>query len=129
MEDQLKEILRYGISGVLATVANLLFLKIFIDMGMYYIFANTISYIIGVILSYILNQKYVFLNSDKHNKKKQFTVFFIMRVLSLIIDNILFYILVTILDFPIYWTRFVLTLIMILVTFIFNKWYIFASKN
>jgi len=129
LKKNLKEILRYTISGIISTVANLLFLKIFIDMGIYYIFSNIISYIIGVILSYILNRKYVFLNSTKHNRKKQFIIFFIMRILSLIIDNILFYIFITVLDFPIYWTRFILTLIMILVTFVFNKWYIFASEN
>jgi len=129
LKKNLKEILRYTISGIIATIANLLFLKIFIDMGIYYIFSNIISYTIGVILSYILNRKYVFLNSNKHNRKKQFISFFIMRILSLIIDNILFYVFITILDFPIYWTRFVLTLTMILVTFVFNKWYIFANED
>ena len=51
-----------------------------------------------------------------------------MRVLSLMIDTLLFYIAVSIFEFPIYLSRLILTIIMILVTFVLNKWFIFINK-
>ena len=124
------EIFRYGISGVTTTIINLYLLKVFIDFGMYYILANIISYIIGVIINYILNQKYVFSDSARGNTieaKKQFIKFLIMRIISLIIDTLLFYVAVSIFNFPVYWSRLILTIVMILATFILNKWFIFVT--
>lgn len=126
------EIFKYGISGVITTIINLYLLKIFIDFGMYYILANIISYIIGVIINYILNQKYVFSDSARGNTieaKKQFIKFLIMRIISLIIDTLLFYVAVSIFNFPVYWSRLILTIVMILATFILNKWFIFVGEN
>lgn len=126
------EIFRYGISGVTTTIINLYLLKVFIDFGMYYILANIISYIIGVIINYILNQKYVFSDSARGNTieaKKQFIKFLIMRIISLIIDTLLFYVAVSIFNFPVYWSRLILTIVMILATFILNKWFIFVGEN
>ena len=55
--------------------------------------------------------------------------FIIMRILSLIIDTILFYVAISFFKFPIYWSRLVLTIVMILVTFVLNKWFIFIDKK
>lgn len=132
MKKQMIEIFRYGISGVTTTIINLYLLKVFIDFGMYYILANIISYIIGVIINYILNQKYVFSDSARGNTieaKKQFIKFLIMRIISLIIDTLLFYVAVSIFNFPVYWSRLILTIVMILATFILNKWFIFVGEN
>lgn len=132
MKKQMIEIFRYGISGATTTIINLYLLKVFIDFGMYYILANIISYTISVVVNYILNQRYVFSYSARGNTleaKKQFMKFIIMRILSLIIDTILFYIAISFFKFPIYWSRLVLTIVMILVTFVLNKWFIFIDKK
>ncbi|ACV40010.1 GtrA family protein [Leptotrichia buccalis] len=130
MKKQIVEIFKYGISGTITTVVNLYLLKIFIDFGIYYVLANIISYTISVIVNYILNQRYVFLESARGNTteaKKQFLKFLVMRVLSLIVDTLLFYIAVSIFGFPVYWSRLILTTVMILVTFVLNKWFIFIK--
>ena len=117
--------------GVICLI-NLYLLKVFIDFGMYYILANIISYTISVVVNYILNQRYVFSYSARGNTleaKKQFMKFIIMRILSLIIDTILFYVAISFFKFPIYWSRLVLTIVMILVTFVLNKWFIFIDKK
>lgn len=131
MKKQIIEIFKYGISGIITTVVNLYLLKVFIDFGIYYVLANIVSYIISVVINYILNQRYVFSESARGNTaeaKKQFLKFLVMRVLSLIVDTLLFYIAVSIFKFPIYWSRLILTTIMILVTFVLNKWFIFINK-
>ncbi len=129
---ELKEIIRYGFFGLLTTFLNIILLKLFIESGINYILSNSISYIIAVIVNYIVNKNYVFENSAKGKSKEtqeQFIKFFIMRVCSLILDNILFYLCISILKYSIYKTRVVLTLLIIMLTFIFNKFFIFISKK
>ena len=132
VKKQIVEIFKYGISGTITTFINLYLLKVFIDFGMYYILANIISYTISVVVNYILNQRYVFSNSARGNTleaRKQFLKFLIMRLLSLIIDTVLFYVAVSVFKFPIYWSRLILTIVIILITFILNKWFIFVNKK
>ena len=47
---------------------------------------------------------------------------------DLLLDNFLFYICVSILQYPIYLSRIVLTIIIIALTFILNKFFIFVNK-
>lgn len=131
MKKNILEIFKYGISGIITTLINLYLFKIFVNFEINYILASVVSYIISVVISYFLNQRYVFLDSARGNTlkaKKQFLKFLIMRMLLLLIDTVLFFIIVSILKFPIYWSRLILTIIMISVTFILNKWFIFVNK-
>jgi len=105
LKEQIIEIFKYGISGTITTIINLFLLKVFIDFRIYYLLANIVSYTISVIVNYILNQRYVFSKSARGNTakvKKQFLKFLISRL--------------------------ILTIIMILVTFVLNKWFIFINK-
>ena len=102
-------------------------LAVLVKIGVYYIIANTIAYIIAVLINYTFNQKFVFKNSAKSNTKEgkiQFTNYCIVRLISLVIDNLLFYILVSL-----YVSRIFLTFSIILITFIFNKLFIFNFKE
>lgn len=131
MKKNILEIFKYGISGTITTLINLYLFKIFVNFEINYILASVVSYIISVVISYFLNQRYVFLDSARGNTlkaKKQFLKFLIMRMLLLLIDTVLFFIIVSILKFPIYWSRLILTIIMISVTFVLNKWFIFVNK-
>ena len=131
MKKNILEIFTYGISGTITTLINLYLFKIFVNFEINYILASVVSYIISVVISYFLNQRYVFLDSARGNTlkaKKQFLKFLIMRMLLLLIDTVLFFIIVSILKFPIYWSRLILTIIMISVTFVLNKWFIFVNK-
>ncbi len=107
-------------------------LAVLVKIGVYYIIANTIAYIIAVLINYTFNQKFVFKNSAKSNTKEgkiQFTNYCIVRLISLVIDNLLFYILVSVIGLPLYVSRIFLTFSIILITFIFNKLFIFNFKE
>ena len=130
MKNQISEFVRYIFFGIITTLLNLLLLKVFVDLNIYYILANTIAYIIAVIFNYIFNQKYVFLSSEKGNilkSNRQFIKFFLVRIFSLLVDNGFFYLFVTIFKFPLYWSKLILTIIIIAGTFLFNKFFVFIS--
>ena len=131
MKKKILEIFKYAISGTITTLINLYLFKIFVNFEINYILASVVSYIISVVINYFLNQRYVFLDSARGNTlkaKKQFLKFLIMRILLLLTDTLLFFIIVNILKFPIYGSRLILTIIMISVTFVLNKWFIFVNK-
>ena len=128
MTKDAKELIRYLFFGAITDGINILLLKWFIDLGVYYILSNIISYFIAVVINYIFNKYYVFKSFEIKKTKiinEQFLKFVGMRIVSLILDNFLFYICVSILQ---YLSRIVLTIIIIALTFILNKFFIFVNK-
>lgn len=128
--NRLIELIKYGFYGGLTTAINLILFFVFTQLGIQYIIANTVSYIIAVILNYFLNQLFVFKTSKKEKKeqRKEFISFFIVRIGSLFLDNILFYVVVDILNVNLYIGRIALSLFIILVTFVINKKLVFKNS-
>lgn len=130
--EKFKELFRYGFFGIITTGINLVLLAVFVKLGMYYILANTVAYIFAVIVNYVFNQRFVFAQAAKSGTpeaRRQFIKFILLRVVSLVIDNALFYLLVTILALPMYPSRIGLTIAIIMITFIINKLFVFSKDN
>lgn len=129
MKDSLRELIKYGIYGCITTGINLALFVFFKEIGMYYLVANTVSYVIAVIINYILNRRYVFVTTGntKQQIKEEFIKFVGVRCASLILDNILFYFVVDIMKVNIYVGRVCLSVGIILCTFIVNKFFVFKK--
>jgi len=127
-----KEIINYLIFGVLTTVISLL---------VYYTLTNTIlnpnndlelqisniiSWIISVLFAYITNKLYVFETKEK-NILKEIIKFFSSRILTLILDILLMYILVSILKFNDQIIKLLVTIIVIVLNYILSKIFIFKK--
>ncbi|SFS84531.1 GtrA family protein [Paenibacillus sp. 453mf] len=122
------ELVKYGFWGAVTTALNLFAFFLLEGLGMYYITANVLSYIFAVIINYILNQKFVF-KSSSQNDYKQFVKFIIVRIVSLLIDSGLFYLLVSILSFNVNLSRILLSITIIVATFGVNKLFVFNTKK
>ena len=94
MKTKLFEFLGYGLAGGACTYVNLLLFVVMERMGMHYLLANTLSYIVAVVINYFLNSHLVFKSAGKTQTEtvKEFTKFVVVRLLSLAADNSLFYI-------------------------------------
>lgn len=125
----IKELIKYGFWGAVTTGINLLAFFILESMGIYYITANIVSYIFAVILNYILNKKFVFNSHTPYKNRYQFLKFVIVRLGSLLIDNLLFYILVSVLHFNVNISKILLSLVIIIATFGVNKVFVFNRKD
>jgi putative flippase GtrA len=124
------EFIKYGFWGAVTTGINLLAFFWLESLGMYYIVANIVSYIFAVFVNYILNKKFVFKSDSSENKDgKQLIKFFIVRLVSLLIDNILFYLLVSTLHYNVNFSRVFLSLAIIVATFGVNKLFVFNTKK
>lgn len=106
--------IKYSIVGVICTIINLILFYVFVQAGVYYIGANVASYLLAVVLNYILSKCFVFQkNSDKRRVKReagQFCKFFAIRLITMLLDNIFFYVIVTVWGKNVYWTRIILTM-------------------
>ncbi len=89
-DSNLIQLVRYCFVGGIAAVVNIGMLYVFTDMlHIYYIISNVMSFILGLIVNYVLSKKFVFQDSKEIKKSKEFIVYGIIGVLGLIIDTIL----------------------------------------
>ena len=135
MKNKIIELVKYGFWGGITTCLNLILFYLLDSMNiMHYLVANGISYAIAVVVNYICNKLFVFNAPDQTARGKreltvQFIKFIVMRLVSLLIDSVLFYIVVDLLGAPKLPGRVVLSALIIMGTFVFSKLFIFKGNT
>lgn len=89
------QLVKFGIVGVIA---------FFIDYGVmvlmtecfhvYYLFSALISFILSVIFNYVASMKFVFVGREDMSKSREFTIFIILSVIGLGINELFMWIMV-----------------------------------
>lgn len=129
-----KEVVNYLIFGFLTTVINLLVyfiltVSIFnVNNGFELQLANIISWIVAVLFAYVTNRKFVF-NSNNSNKIKEISNFFLARIVTLIVDMMLMYFGVNILNINDKFIKIISQVIVIIVNYIFSKLFVFKKSD
>jgi len=125
-----KEIIKYLIIGVLITILNYLtfavLTKIFkIDIHI----SNIIAWVISVVLAYFTNKLIVFESKSFKTEVilKEITSFGAARVFSLLIEELILYVFVNILNMNELIIKFIANIIVIIVNYIFSKLFIFKK--
>ena len=119
-----KELILYGIFGVLTVIVNIISFKLLLILNIPLLYANTIAFFIAVVFAYYTNTKFVF--NDTFTKKN-FISFMSMRISTLFIDNIGLYYLVSIsVDELI--AKSIINIIIILINYICSKFIIYKKK-
>ena len=125
--------IKYSIVGGICTIINLILFYVFVQAGVHYIGANVVSYLLAVVLNYILNKCFVFLkNSDEkrvEREARQFCKFFVIRLLTMLLDNIFFYVFVTIWGKNVYFTRIILTMEGLFFSYFFINKFVFQKRK
>lgn len=123
-----KEIINYGIFGVLTTLVNIfsyyICAKVF---GIQYLVSNVIAIILSILFAYITNRLFVFESKNK-NIIKELLLFFYYRLLSSVIDIAIMFIFVSVLHFNDMIIKIVSNIVVILLNYVFSKLFIF-KKN
>ncbi len=121
-----QELINYIIVGVLTTIVSIGSYALF-RIFMYYQLANIASWICAVTFAYFTNRKYVFRSQNK-NIIKEFNKFIILRILSLLSEIAIMFILVSILDFNDLISKIVVQFIVLALNYIFSKLFVFKNK-
>lgn len=118
-----KELILYGIFGVITVLINLVLYKLFLDLKIHYVVASLISYFIASLISYFFNTYFVF-HSEKLKLKGEIIriiKYFVVRIWSVIVDTLLLMLAVEIIKLDEFYAKPCVSVIVILMTFILNK--------
>ena len=84
------QFIRYLFVGGIAAVVNIGMLYVFTELfKIYYIISNIMSFILGLIVNYVLSKKLVFQEETSISKKKEFMIYGIIGVIGLGIDTLM----------------------------------------
>lgn len=129
-----KEIWNYLIVGVLTTIVSLLAYYICVltflnpNHAIELQIANIISWIIAVAFAYITNRIFVFKSKEK-NIKKEATSFVTSRVITLLLDMLTMFIIVTLLKLNDKLAKLIAQLIVMVSNYIISKVFVFKKNK
>lgn len=129
---QFIELIKYGFFGGITTALNLILFVVLEKAGIYYLLANTIAYFIAVVVNYYFSYKFVFERVDESLRRwnwKEFIAFLSVRIGSLLVDNALFFVVVDIMHVNVYLGRILLSMAIIMGTYVINKIFIFKKGD
>ncbi len=129
-KEKLKELIIYGIFGVLTTAVSFgsfyLLRKIFPFVNETIL--NTISIILAILFAYVTNRKYVF-KSEEKNILKEFIKFAGSRSVSALFEVIAFFILNTFLKLEGMMAKAIVSIVVIILNYVLSKVFVFTKKK
>lgn len=86
------QLFRYVFVGGTAFLVDFFFLYFFSDIcGIYYLISAVLSFIISVLVNYVMSTKWVFNQDNIENKVLEFNLFILISTIGLVFTEILLY--------------------------------------
>ncbi|NBK97726.1 MAG: GtrA family protein [Erysipelotrichia bacterium] len=126
-QNEIKQFIRYIIVGGLTTLINYIAYYILINAHQGYLLANTMAWLLAVIFAFYSNRKLVF--QSKQNAKQEAFSFFLLRLATLLIENILLYILIQQFTVHVYLAKIIVSFVTIVANYGLCKFKIFNQKE
>lgn len=102
MKKLLAQIAKFGVVGVIAfvvdfgiyTALNMVFRSVGLDriFASYYLVSQFCSFLVSVVVNYILSFKYVFRRREDMSQRREFVIFVVLSAIGLVINEIVLYI-------------------------------------
>lgn len=127
-----KEIIRYGIFGVLTTLINFTIFFFFNTvLQTSYLFANLLAIISAILFAYITNKKFVFKSETETFQQtlSEFLNFIALRLVSGVFDMVSMYFLIDGLRINVTLSKILTQFIVVVSNYIFSKLFIFKNKK
>lgn len=120
-------LIKFGIVGVSNTLVNWIIFFILNHIGVYYITANVIAYLIATANSYFWNSKWVF-KFKKEESLKAPLRFILLNLIGLVLNSTILYLLVDLLHFSRMISLIIATGIVMIVNYFINKVWVFKEN-
>lgn len=126
-----RETITYGISGVLTTLVNFISYESLYRIGLSNLTANWIAWVIAVTFAYLVNKWGVFRSRSENAKVEISKIgkFYGARLVSLGVEQVGIYVFVERLGYYRWLIKVALSLIVIIINYIFSKLYIFKKDR
>ena len=122
-----KETILYLIFGVLTTVINIIVFSIMELLTTNLLFNNTVAWICSVLFAFITNRNIVFQSTG--NKLKELCLFFGARIVSLLFDNLLIFILIEKLMLNNILSKIIVNVFVVIINYILSKLIVFKKEK
>lgn len=88
MKKLLGQIAGFGIVGIIATVIDFGIMNLLhYGCNVNILASNTAGFVVSVIFNYVASMKYVFSHRDGMSKRREFTIFVILSVIGLLLND------------------------------------------
>ncbi len=122
-----KQAILFLFAGGICFIADFSILVFFVEiLKINVIIANCISVLVTILISYILNIKFIFQNG-KYGFKKEVSLFFIFSGISFLLDVFFLYVLIEYLMLWYILAKIIDSLVVALFNFSTRKWFIFSK--
>ena len=125
-----RETIAYAVAGAMTTLVNFISYEGLYRLGLKNLSANALAWVIAVTFAYIVNKWNVFRSRSENTLDETVKVikFFAARIVTLGIEQFGMYLFVEVLDIYRWFVKGSLMIIVIVVNYIFSKYYIFGNK-
>lgn len=124
---EIKQFIMYVIVGGFTTLVNYIIYFVLIKTNQGWLFANTIAWAAAVLFAFYSNRKVVFQSTQ--NAKQEAPQFFMMRLATLVVENLLLFLLIQLLGFHVYISKIVVSFITVIANYGLCKFKIFNQKE
>lgn len=122
-----REVLSYGIFGVLTTLVNILVFKLLIDVRVNYLAATSTAFVVSVLFAYVTNRKWVFYSevSDRQGVLRELMRFFSSRIATFIMETAGLVILIQMVKMDPFMSKLAMTVLVVVMNYVLSKVLIF----
>lgn len=86
----LRHLILYGIIGCCSSSLDFILYTLLVHYGVFYVIANSISVVAGIVTSFLLNRQYNF--KVKDNTGRRFAIFLTVGLCGMLLSNLILYI-------------------------------------
>lgn len=130
-KEDLKELILYTIFGNLTFVISIGSYAIFnIAFGINELIANALAWVFAVLFSYVTNKKWVFKapTPTKTAFFVQMFAFFSGRFMTLIIEEAIIFVFITLLAYPSMWVKLAAQVVVVILNYVISKLFVFRDR-
>lgn len=130
-KNDLKEFILYAVFGTIAFIVSIGSYAFFnIGFGINELIANALAWVFAVLFSYVTNKKWVFKAPTPTRTAFfiQMFAFFSGRFMTLIIEEAIIFVFITLLKYPSMWVKLAAQVVVVILNYVISKLLVFRDR-
>ena len=129
MKRLIAQMMKFGIVGLIAFVIDYgLMVLLTQAFGVFYLVSATISFTVSVIFNYFASMRYVFTHKEGMSRRREFTIFVVLSVIGLILNNVFMWVGTSLMGITYLITKLVATFLVTIFNFVTRKKFLDAGN-